>query len=90
MCAQRTGPPSRGISAIRVPSSGRQDRSDPPRIAAATSKYIGPSTSTTKRSVSAMSWIIIGTSTSGTAVGVRRALPSGPSTDHVRYGASSP
>lgn len=59
-------------------------------MAAAMSKNTGASTSTRKRGVIAMSWIIIGSSTPSTVVGPRTTSPKGPMADQVRYGGSRP
>ncbi len=49
----------------------------------------GHTNSTMNREVNAMSWIMIGASRPSTGVGLRVVWPSGPTTAHVRYGASS-
>ncbi len=74
---------------MRVPRSGCQSSRDPPAITCAISKTNGHNRSTMYFLVSVMSWIISGLSTPSSAVGSRKALPSAPTTDQVRYGGSN-
>ena len=73
---------------MRVPSSGCQDSSEPPVIAASRSKINGHTKSTTYFDVRAMSWIMTDLSRPSTGLGPVAAVPSGFTIDQVRYGAS--
>ncbi|SLI15449.1 Uncharacterised protein [Mycobacteroides abscessus subsp. abscessus] len=67
-----------------MPAAGRQSSSEPPFSRAGMSKTSGASTSTRYRSVSAMSWIMIGSVTPSTGVGARSTSPARLTTDHAR------
>ena len=72
----RGASPCRGISAIRVPSSGSQANGGPPAIVRSIEPVSGKTGSTIQCSVTAKSWIMLanGSSTSS----VRRTAPSAP------------
>jgi hypothetical protein len=63
---------------------------EPPLAAAGRPKKAGARTSTRKRLVNAMPWIIMGSSTPATTVGPRGTVPSGPMIDQVSHGGSRP
>ena len=87
VCCQRTGLPSRGIKAMRVPFSGSHDNGEPVRIALGRSKKNGDRINTIYVAVRAMSWIITGRSTPSIGVAGLVTTPSGPMIDQVRWGA---
>ena len=80
--------PSRRSTAMRVPSSGRQASTGPPRLAASPSITTGQSTNTTCAGVAAKSCTITGT---GTSIGTcRTTAPAASMAVKSRCGACGP
>ena len=89
-CSNQRGgvAPSRAITAMRTPSSGRHASMSPPASIASRSNTAGATVRTRYRSVIAKSWIMKPRSTPSTTVSGLVTVPSAPTTAHVRNGAS--